>query len=52
LLQIVNMQQQCLEAEVLKGIIDESGGASLDYFSSKKNVVQSDLKGLAKRSGR
>lgn len=52
LLQIVNMQQQCLEAEVLKGVIDESGDASLDYFSSKKHVVQSDLKGLAKRSGR
>jgi len=26
--------------------------ASLDYFSSKKNVVQSDIKGLARRSGR
>jgi hypothetical protein len=37
---------------VLKGIIDESGSASLDYFSSKKNVVQSDIKGLARRSGR
>jgi len=52
LLQIVNMQQQCLEAEALKGVIDESGDASLDYFSSKKNVVKSDLKGLARRGGR
>jgi hypothetical protein len=51
-LQIVNMQQQCLEAEALKGVIDELGDASLGYFSSKKNVMQSDLKGLARRSGR
>lgn len=52
LLQIVNMQQQCLEAEALRGIINESGDASLDYFSSKKNIVKGDLKGLARRGGR
>ena len=52
LLQIVNMQQQCLEAEALRGVIDESGDASLDYFSSKKNVVKGDLKGLARRGSR
>jgi len=52
LLQIVNLQQQCLEAKALKGVIDESGDASLDYFSSKKNVVKGDLKGLARRGSR
>ncbi|MDI6720696.1 MAG: hypothetical protein QMD46_13920 [Methanomicrobiales archaeon] len=52
LLQIVNLQQQCLEAETLRGVINESGDASLDYFSSKKNVVKGDLKGLARQSGR
>ncbi len=52
LLQIVNMQQQCLEAEALRGIINESGDASLDYFSSKKNIVKGDLMGLARRGGR
>ena len=51
-LQIINMQQQCLEAEALKRVIDESGDASLDYFSSKKNVVKGDLKGLARKSGK
>lgn len=51
LLQIVNMQQQCLEAEALRGVIDESGDASLDYFSSKRNIVKGDLKGLARRGG-
>jgi len=48
LLQIIDMQQQCLVAETLKGVIDESGDASLDYFSLKKNVVRGDLKGLAR----
>jgi hypothetical protein len=51
LLQIVNLQQQCLEAKALKGVIDESGDASLDYFSSKKNVVKGDLKGHTRQGG-
>ena len=37
-LQIINMQQQCLDET--EGVINESGDASLDYFSSKKNVVR------------
>jgi len=35
-----------------KGVIDESGDASRDYFSSKKNVVKGSLKGLARGGGR
>ena len=47
-LKIVNLQQQCLEADKLLQIIDENPGKSLDYFKSKKNVVKTDLKRLSK----
>ena len=50
-LSIVNTQQQCLEAEVLKRVVDESTDASLNYFGSKQNVMEVDLKALAKRGG-
>jgi len=51
LLQIVNLQQQCKEADNLKIITNESQDTSLDYFRSKKNVIKEDLKSLAKKSG-
>ncbi|NLZ29989.1 MAG: hypothetical protein GX885_04490, partial [Methanomicrobiales archaeon] len=50
-LSIVNTQQQCLEAEALKRVVDESTDASLNYFGSKQNVMKVDLKALAKKSG-
>jgi len=45
------LPQQCLEAETLKGVIDESVDASLDYFLSKKNVVKGDLKDHTRQGG-
>ncbi|MCQ1534508.1 hypothetical protein FTO70_02105 [Methanosarcina sp. KYL-1] len=47
-LKIVNLQQQCIEADKLVQVITEEPDKSLDYFKSKKNVLKNDLKTLSK----
>jgi hypothetical protein len=47
-LKIINLQQQCIEADKLTQIINENPGKSLDYYKSKKNVIDSDLKDISK----
>ncbi|MCC4771861.1 hypothetical protein FXV91_17330 [Methanosarcina sp. DH2] len=47
-LKIVNLQQQCIEADKLTQIVDENPDKSLDYYKSKKNVKDTDLKDLSK----
>jgi len=50
LIKIVNLQQQCLEADKLGQIINETPDESLNYFESKRNVLDNDIKLLSKRS--
>jgi hypothetical protein len=47
-LKIVNLQQQCIEADKLVQVTNEEPDKSLDYFKSKKNVLKNDLKTLSK----
>jgi hypothetical protein len=49
-LKIVNLQQQCIEADKLAQVTTEEPDKSLDYFKSKKNVLKNDLKYLSKSS--
>lgn len=51
LLKIVNLQQQCKEADTLRMVTVESQDMTLDYFRSKRNVIKEDLKSLAKNKG-
>ena len=46
---IVNLQQQCIESNVLKDIVMEEQDKSLNYFKSKRNVSDTDLKNLSKK---
>jgi hypothetical protein len=48
---ILNLHQQCAESIVLKTIVNENPDNTLGYYSSKRNVLESDLKLLSK-SGR
>jgi hypothetical protein len=45
---IVNMHQQCIEAQVLQTIVSESPENTLKYYRSKQNVGENDLKLLSK----
>lgn len=47
-LKIVNLQQQCIEADKLAQVTTEEPDKSLEYFKSKKNVLKNDLKHLSK----
>ena len=47
-LKIVNLQQQCIEADKLAQVTTEEPDKSLEYFKSKKNVLKNDLKYLSK----
>lgn len=47
-LKIVNLQQQCIEADKLAQITTDDPNKSLEYFKSKKNVLKNDLKFLSK----
>lgn len=47
-LKIVNLQQQCIEADKLAQVTTEEPAKSLEYFKSKKNVQKNDLKYLSK----
>ncbi|MDK2833425.1 MAG: hypothetical protein PWP14_212 [Methanolobus sp.] len=47
-IKIVNLQQQCLEADKLAQVTTEEPDKSFNYFKSKKNVNEKDLKYLAK----
>jgi hypothetical protein len=47
-LKIVNLQQQCIEADKLAKVTTEEPDKSLEYFKSKKNVLKNDLKNLSK----
>lgn len=47
-LKIVNLQQQCIEADRLVKVTAEEPDKSLEYFKSKKNVVKNDLRYLSK----
>ncbi|AAM31359.1 hypothetical protein [Methanosarcina mazei] len=49
-LKIVNLQQQCIEADKLAQVTTEEPNKSLEYFKSKKNVLKNDLKYLSKSS--
>ena len=49
-LKIVNLQQQCIEADKLAQVTTEEPDKSLEYFKSKKNVLKNDLKYLSKSS--
>ncbi|WP_321429859.1 hypothetical protein [uncultured Methanolobus sp.] len=49
-LKILNLQQQCIEADNLVQLINETPNESLDYYKSKKNVLDTDLKDLAKNA--
>jgi hypothetical protein len=49
-LKIVNLQQQCIEADKLAQVTTEEPAKSLEYFKSKKNVLKNDLKYLSKSS--
>jgi hypothetical protein len=49
-LKIVNLQQQCIEADKLAQVTTEEPDKSLEYFKSKKNVLKNDLKSLSKSS--
>jgi hypothetical protein len=49
-LKIVNLQQQCIEADRLAHVTTEEPDKSLKYFKSKKNVLKNDLKYLSKSS--
>lgn len=49
-LKIVNLQQQCIEADKLAQVTIEEPDKSLEYFKSKKNVLKNDLKYLSKSS--
>ncbi|RSD34380.1 MAG: hypothetical protein CI953_911 [Methanohalophilus sp.] len=49
-LKILNLQQQCIEADKLGQLIDETPNESLDYYKSKKNVLDTDLKDLSKNA--
>ncbi len=49
-LKIVNLQQQCIEADKLAQVTTEEPDKSLDYFKSKKNVLKSDLERLSRQS--
>lgn len=51
LVNIVNLQQQCVESDVLKDIVQEEQEKSLNYFKSKRNVTDTDLKNLSKKGG-
>jgi len=45
---ILNQHQQCLESTVLRTMVNENPDKTLGYFSSKSNVLASDLKLLSK----
>jgi len=47
-LKIVNLQQQCIEADKLITVTSETPDKSLEYFKTKKNVLENDLKTLSK----
>ena len=48
LLNIVNLQQQILETNKLREIVEEHPDKTIDYFSSKKCVKKEDIKQLKK----
>ena len=45
---IVNLHQQCVESTVLRTMVNENPDKTLNYFRSKSNVLESDLKNLVK----
>jgi hypothetical protein len=47
---IVNLHQQCVESTVLRRVVDENPEKTLEYFGSKANVLETDLKLLSKSS--
>jgi hypothetical protein len=47
---IVNLHQQCVESTVLRTIVNETPDKTLEYFRSKSNVLETDLKNLVKTS--
>jgi hypothetical protein len=48
-IRIVNLQQQCKEANTLTEIVSENQDRTLDYFKTKKHLVDEDLKRLVKK---
>lgn len=48
-IKIVNLQQQCKETVRLKQLTAESQENTLNYFKSKRNVMEGDIKLLRKR---
>ncbi len=49
-LKILNLQQQCIEADKLVQLVEETPSESLDYYKSKRNVLDTDLKDLSKNA--
>jgi hypothetical protein len=47
---IVNLHQQCVESTVLRTMVNENPDKTLEYFGSKSNVLETDLRRLSKSS--
>jgi len=47
---IVNLYQQCVESAVLMTMVNENPDKTMEYFGSKSNVLETDLRRLSKSS--
>jgi hypothetical protein len=50
LVNTVNLQQQCLEADHLRTVVKETPGQTVGYFRAKQHVPSEDLKQMGQRT--